>query len=55
VKKGGEQTNSNVVTTVAPRRKECSNEFLHTSIIIEKENHSRGGGVEPAIKSKGTA
>jgi len=53
VKKGGEQTNSNVVTTVAPRGKECSNEFLHTSTIIEKENHR--GGVEPAIKSKGTA
>jgi hypothetical protein len=47
VRKGGEQTNSNLVTTIAPKGKECSNEFLHTSTIIEKENHTRvrGGGV----------
>jgi hypothetical protein len=61
VKKGGEQTNSNLVTTIAPRGKKCSNEFLHTSTIVEKENHRKGGGggagvgCEPAIKSKGAA
>jgi hypothetical protein len=27
---------------IAPRGKKCSNEFLHTSIVIEKENHTRG-------------
>ncbi len=53
VRKGGEQTNSDLVTTIAPRGIECSNEFLHTSTIIEKENHTRGGGA--AIKSKGAA
>jgi hypothetical protein len=33
--------------------KKCSNDFLHTSIVVEKENHTRGD--ELTTKSKGVA
>ncbi len=52
MRKGGEQTNSNFVTTIAPRGKEYSNEFLDTSTIVEKENHTRGAGVSLPFKVK---